>query len=136
MDRRKLSEELERDEGLRLKPYRCSAGKLTIGFGRNLEDVGLSEVEARILLDGDIERALYLCKKQDWFNALDGVRQRVIVNMAFNLGMPRLLQFKKMISALKSHDYKRASMELLDSLYARQVGARADRLAAMLWSGK
>lgn len=131
-----LATELERDEGLRLKPYRCTAGKTTIGIGRNLDDVGITESEALHLLLHDISRVLGELESQEWYHGLTGARRRAIANMCFNLGLPGLLQFRRMIAAIEAADWEGAAAELLDSRYARQVGDRADRLARMLETGE
>lgn len=136
MDTEKLLAELERDEDLRLFPYEDSVGKLSIAIGRNLDDVGLTREECYYLARNDIRRALADCEKFPWFHKLDGVRQRAICNMMFNLGLPRFRGFKKLIAALREHDYEKAATEMLDSKWARQVGARAERLATMMRDGK
>lgn len=135
MDIDKLAVELERDEGLRLRPYKDTVGKLTVGIGRNLDDVGISEDEARQMLHNDILRSLKDVEKLDWYQSLDPVRQRAIANMSFNLGIGRLLGFRKMIKAIKAQDWAEAAVQALDSKWATQVGARADRLADMLEHG-
>lgn len=132
----RLVKMLEQDEGFKPKPYRCSAGKLTIGYGRNLEDKGLSREEASYLLHEDIRDAIkFLDQQLPWWKSLDGeARQEALVNMAFNLG-GRLLGFKKMLAALKSKDYGRAADEALDSKWAGQVGQRAQRIARAFREG-
>jgi lysozyme len=137
VDRLKLKAQLVRHEGLRLRPYRCTAGKLTIGVGRNLEDRGISEDEARVLLENDVAQVeSELAKALPWFVRLDEVRQRVLINMGFNLGVPGLLAFKQTLAAVERGDYTAASDRMLDSKWARQVGARATELAAMMKEGK
>ena len=75
--------DLKLDEGLRLKPYRDTVGKLTIGIGRNLDDVGISEAEAEYLLSNDLDRTISdLDKYMLWWQTLDTPRRRVILNMA------------------------------------------------------
>lgn len=128
--------ELRRDEGVRLKPYRDTVGKLTLGVGRNLDDVGITSEEADYLLENDIGRAAAdLDRNLPWWRGLSEARQRAILNMAFNLGLPRLLGFGNMIHALHSGEYDRAAAEALDSRWARQVGARAQRIAEMFREG-
>lgn len=127
-----LIEALKRDEGVREKPYYDSVGKISIGVGRNLDDKGLRPDEIRFLLKNDIEEALADARKFSWFPRLDRPRQRVIVNMIFNLGAPRFRNFKKMLAALEKQDYIKASEEMLDSKWARQVGVRAQRLADIM----
>jgi len=130
--------ELIRDEGLRLKPYRCPAGKLTIGVGRNLEATGISRIEAAFLLRNDIERCeteiINLLGPEVW-DSLSEPRQRVLINMCFNLGINGLALFKRMLQALKEGDYEKAADEMLDSQWARQVTARVYRLDQMMRAG-
>ncbi len=132
----KVVADLKRDEGLRLKPYRCSAGKLSIGYGRNLDDVGVSEFEAECMLQRDINRAVSLLDHGlSWWRNLPELQQRGLINMAFNLGS-RLMGFQKMLAALEAGDGQRASIECLSSRYAKQVGARAERVAALFWTAE
>lgn len=131
-----LRTELVRDEGLRLKPYIDTAGKLTIGVGRNLGDRGIAHDEALLLLDNDIRAACSdLDRNAPWWRGLSEGRQRALLNMTFNLGWPRISAFKGMLAALQSGQYLRAADEALDSAWARQVGARAARIAALIRRG-
>lgn len=123
-------------EGLRLKPYRDSVGKLTIGVGRNLEDVGISEQEAMVMLDADISKSLTDAQTFHWFHNLDSVRQDVLVDMIFNMGLVRVLGFHKMLAALQAGDWNTAANEMLDSKWATQVGNRALELAKMIRTGE
>lgn len=124
-------DQIKRDEGLRLHPYHCSEGVLTIGYGRSLEK-GITEDEAELLLRNDLETAttdaLQFSTPEVWTD-LNADRKAVLINMAFNLGITRLLKFKKFRSALHRHDYHEAANQMLDSRWARQVGQRALRLA-------
>lgn len=123
-------------EGLRLKPYRDSVGIWTIGYGRNLQDVGIRQDEARLMLENDLTVAMNDARFLfDDFAALTPNRQRVLVDMAFNLGRTRLAGFKAMWAALERGDYHAAAAEMKDSRWARQVGNRADRLARMMKEG-
>jgi lysozyme len=127
---------LLRDEGLRLAPYRDTVGKLTIGVGRNLDDVGISEAEARMMLDADIDAAIVdLVKAFHWFEALSDNRQHVLINMRFNLGMTRLLTFVNTLAAIKDGKYIAAANAMLESKWATQVGERAVRLADLMRKG-
>lgn len=135
MDRQLLKEQLERHEGLRLKPYRDTVGKLTIGYGRNLDDVGIAPEEAELMLDNDIDAALKELRTIDVFNELDEVRQAVITNMCFNLGFYGLMSFSKMWKAIQRKDYREAAVQMLNSLWARQVGSRSDELAKLMRDG-
>lgn len=136
MDAEALKAELERDEGVRLSPYLDTVGKITIGVGRNLDDVGISRDEARYLLDSDIARTVAaLDAALPWWSSLDEVRQRVVVNMAFNLGVPGLCEFHHTLADMQAGNYVGAAAAMLASKWAGQVGARAQRLAKMMASG-
>ena len=133
----KLLEQLKRQEGLRLKPYKCTADKLTIGYGRNLEGNGISETEAEYLLENDVFFLFAsLQHKLAFFGLLDKTRCDVLVNMAFNLGVNGLLKFKKMLAAVELGDYVTAADEMLDSRWAKQVGERASELARQMVRGE
>lgn len=132
----KLSDQLIKHEGLKLKPYTCTGGKLTIGVGRNIEDNGITEKEALYLLHNDIARTVDELVKFEWYCSLDEVRRGVIVNMCFNLGLPNLLKFTKMINAINMRDYGLAAKEMLNSRWAKQVKGRADELANQMRTGQ
>jgi len=127
---------LVRHEGLQLKPYKDSVGKLTIGVGRNLEDDGISERESYMLLDNDIMSHTIDAQKLPVFTALDPVRQDVLIDMVFNMGIRRVQGFKKMLAALSVKDWEEAAAEMRSSKWAVQVGARARELAAMMQKGE
>lgn len=127
------------DEGLRLKPYRCTEGKLTIGVGRNLEDVGITRDEAMALLDHDITRATNAAAEvvgRDVFGALNPARQAALVSMAFQMGREGLADFRKMLQAVRAGDWQSAHDNALDSKWAKQTPARAQRIATMLLTGE
>lgn len=131
-----VTEMLKRHEGVRLKPYVDTVGKLTIGVGRNLDDVGISLGEAEFLLERDIDRVVAdLTRAVPVWLTLDEVRQHVLVDMCFNAGITRLLGFKKAVAAVQSGDYETAAAEMLNSKWATQVGLRAKTLADMMRSG-
>ncbi|WP_296059597.1 glycoside hydrolase family protein [uncultured Amphritea sp.] len=136
MNQEKLIAQLKIDEGFRGKPYRCTAGKLTIGFGRNLDDVGVSVAEAEMMLSEDLKEAVPQLEALPHYRMLNDVRQNVLCNMAFNLGIPRLMMFKNMWSALAHRNYETAAAEMLNSRWARQVGERAERLAKEMRTGE
>ena len=123
-------------EGIRLKPYIDTTGHITIGIGRNLTDNGISYDEALYLLRNDLTRAIDELSHFEWYSTLDINRAIALVDMNFNLGLSRFLTFKKMIEALKQHDYETAAREMLDSRWAKQVGKRAEELAEILKTGK
>ncbi len=136
-DREKLIDLIIYHEGLELKPYRCTAGHLTIGIGRNLDDRGITEDEARFLCQNDVDIVEQeLTRKFPFIVGLDDVRIRVLLDMAFNLGVPRLSAFSNMWAALEEGDYKQAAVEMLDSRWARQVGRRATNLSQMMETGE
>ena len=127
---------ITRHEGYRRTPYHCTAGILTIGIGRNLDDVGIDREEARYLLDRDIARATDDLASFGWFHVLDVIRQRALIDMRFQLGPTRFRGFGKMIAALARQDYATAAAEALDSKWARfDTPGRAQTIAAMLQSG-
>lgn len=135
-NRELLVYELSRDEDVRTKPYKDSVGKLTIGVGRNLDDKGLSKAEINILLNNDInDSEADLDRTFPWWRQLSDNRQRVLLNMCFNLGIKRLAGFKNMLKDVQNGLFDRAAVEMLDSLWARQVGGRAVRLAKMMKNG-
>ena len=128
--------ELKLDEGCRKKPYVDTAGVMTVGYGRNLQDTGIRQDEAEYLLWNDLRFAWDgLIRAYPWVQALNDARQEVLINMAVNLGLTRLGQFKKMLNALRASDWERAADEMLDSKWATQVGKRAERLAAQMRDG-
>ena len=125
-----LTKWLELDEGCKLKPYYCTAGKLTIGVGRNLEDTGITKAEAQFMLEGDIVR---LMKELDelfpeWRD-LSETRQMVVLNMCFNMGTFGFLNFKRTIAYIRAEKFSEAADEMLRSQWADQVGDRAKRLS-------
>jgi lysozyme len=129
--------QLIRDEGTRRFPYTDSVGKLTIGVGRNLTDVGLSDEEISFLLANDIKKvSRQLAAQFPWFPGLDYPRRSVIVNMAFNLGFFGFCNFHKMIACVQEGNWQGASDEMMDTLWARQIGDRAKRLAQQLVTGE
>lgn len=131
---KKLTKEFE---GCHLKPYKCPAGKLTIGYGRNLDDVGISQAEADMMFERDFAKAEAdvrdICKEFG-INVDDLIEQRfyVLTDMCFNIGKGGLKKFKKLFSALKKGLYDDAANAMLDSLWAKQVGNRATKLAVLM----
>lgn len=134
--REQLTKQLIRDEGLRLRPYKDTVGKVTIGIGRNLDDVGISHDEALVLLGNDIEKASAALRTQlPWTVNLDDARQGVLVNMTFNMGIGTVLKFKETLAHIQAGDYAAAASGMLQSNWAKQVGPRADRLANQMRTG-
>lgn len=155
-DRARLRSELIRDEALRLKVYHCTAGKLSIAVGRNLDDVGIrphevralgitksgviargvTRAQAMFLLDSDIDTVeAQLDHDLPWWRKLDGVRQRVLLNMTFNLGIKGMLGFRNTLGMIQRGDYVAAARGMKASRWHSQVGDRAVRLEAMMATG-
>lgn len=135
-------------EGLRLFPYldccgkawrQCvcrTKGKLTIGIGRNLDDVGITHMEADMLLDNSIANALTLCEREfPWFRKLNSARKMVIASMVFNMGIQGVKQFIKMIKCIESGDFESAAAQMLNSKWSAQVGKRAVILSNFMRTG-
>ena len=116
--------------------YKCPADKWTLGYGRNVQDRGITDSEANHLLDSDILKSMQeLGESFPWFNSLDDVRRGVLIDMHFNLGLPRLKTFKRTLQAIAEGDYRAASEEMLDSRWASQVGRRAITLSQQMLTG-
>lgn len=123
-------------EGLKLKPYECPSGYITIGYGRNIQQNGITLAEAEMLLDNDIERVIKELEK--WpsvFNELSENRKAALIDMSYNLGFNKLFQFRNFLAALQKKDFDLAAKEMLDSKWAAQVGNRATVLANMMKEG-
>ena len=155
-DRARLVAELIRDEDERLRTYRCTAGKLSIGVGRNLDDCGITHAEtaelgitvascvahgitqsqSRALLDHDIDRCeADLDRHLPWWRGLDPVRQRVLLNMCFNMGIGTLLTFTRTLADIHAGQYASATLDMQQSKWHAEVKARAMRLEAMMAFG-
>tara|TARA_R100000900_G_scaffold144733_1_gene129247 strand:- start:379 stop:864 length:486 start_codon:yes stop_codon:yes gene_type:complete len=152
-----LLKELVKHEGLRLQVYQDTLGIDTIGIGRNLEDRGISkeeldeldiptidhvykygitEADAMVLAENDVQIVEEeLLRAHPCVEDLDAVRQLVLVDMAFNMGVPRLCKFKKMWNAVHENKFDVASKEMLDSRWANQVKSRSVKLANAMHNG-
>lgn len=130
LDVKFISRWLEQDEGCKLKPYYCTAGKLTIGVGRNLESTGINKAEAKFMLENDIVRIMReLDSILPFWRELSPTRQAALINMAFNLGTFGLSRFTKTIEHLQRAEFDEAGDEMLRSKWADQVGDRALRIS-------
>jgi len=133
---KKLIKMIKKHEGYRKFPYKCSAGKLTIGWGHNLDNTGISIEVAEQMLDEDIEKAyqdiLYVFPD---FYSYSQNRQDALANMIFNLGRNGFLKFKKMIHAIHKDDWEEATKEAEDSKWHNQVGTRAIEIENLLKKG-
>lgn len=134
--RAKLRTQLLLHEGLRLRPYRDSVGKMTIGCGRNLTDRGITRDEAMTLLEHDIREAIEDLETFPAFAALNPIRQRVLIDMRFNLGPSRFRGFTRTLAAVAAGDYVTAAAQMRASLWYRQVKTRGVRLAKMMETGR
>ena len=138
MVREKLLDMITLHEGLELKPYKCTSDKLTIGIGRNIEDIGITEAEARYLLQNDVDRILKEVEHWTFLEKLNDVRQAVILDMVFNMGVSRFNAntWVKTFAAIQDEDFDEAANQMLDSKWANQVGQRAIRLSQMMRKGE
>jgi lysozyme len=133
----RLKQQLLRDEGEKLKPYKDTVGKTTIGVGRNLDDVGISHNESMVLLDNDVTRsANALFAALPWAEHLDDARQGALLNMAFNMGLNSLLNFKQTLALIQGEKWDDAAKAMLQSKWATQVGKRAERLSEQMRTGE
>ena len=157
-DKSILIQKLIHHEGLVLQVYQDTLGIDTIGIGRNLEDrgitdeeledmgiadidhvyeFGITEADAILLAENDVEIVEdELLRAHPCVGGLDAVRQLVLIDMAFNMGVPRLCKFKKMWAAIHDEDFTTASKEMLDSRWANQVKSRSTKLAHAMYSGE
>ncbi|HOV16355.1 MAG TPA: glycoside hydrolase family protein [Candidatus Cloacimonadota bacterium] len=129
-----VKDQLLRQEGLKLKPYRCPAGKLTIVVGRNLEDIGITQKETYNLLENDILRCEsgLIDELPKVYSGLNDNRKSVLLNMCFNLGVTGLLGFKHTLTFIGAGDFERAANGMLASKWAKQVGRRAIGLSELM----
>jgi lysozyme len=134
LNAKKLQKMIAVDEGLRFKPYKCTAGKLTIGYGHNLDDLGISQRVADLLLKEDAEIADIACYKifGEQYESWSENRRLGWLNLAFNLGHGRLLQFRNTIRAARIEDWPEVEKGLRASLWFKQVGKRAERVIKMV----
>jgi lysozyme len=132
-----IEAQLTLHEGHRRKLYRCSAGYLSGGVGRNFDANGLRDDEIALMLRNDIDEAgRQLDKLLPWWRGLDGVRQKVMVDMMFNLGPKSLAGFANTLRDVRFGRYAAAADRMLKSKWAAQVGPRAKRLARMMRTGE
>jgi len=135
-----IIEMLRKHEGVETHAYNCTANKTTIGVGRNIEagsGLGLSMSEIDYLLANDVKRVdKELSQAFEWYGALNTPRKDAVIDMCFNMGLPRLKLFKKSIAAMDAGNYEIAAVEFLDSRWAKQVGHRAITISEMIRSGE
>ena len=125
-ERQKLKNLIIKHEGFRDKVYTDTTGHLTLGYGHNIEDRPITQHAGSVILDDDLMWFLpKLTQTFSFFNDLDFSRKSVLIDMAYNLGLQGLLEFKEMLEAIEQKDYEKAAKEMLQSRWAAQVGARA-----------
>jgi len=128
-----LKDLIKKHEGFAPKVYLCPAKRWTIGYGRNVQDLGITQLEADQLLENDILRVTLEAKENFmWFNFLTPKRQDAVLCMIFQLGIARFKQFKKTIGLLAAGDYEAAANEALNSAWAKQTPERAREVSDML----
>lgn len=128
--------QLKPEEGYRQFPYKDTVGKITIGYGFNLTDIGLYPEESEFMLKFRTHKALTdVLSHLPWSQSLTEGRRVVLTDMAYNLGIGGLMAFKTFLGALESMDYDKAADAMLNSLWAKQVGNRAIKLSDMIRKG-
>ncbi len=133
----KLKNLLYKEEDYKQFPYRDSNGILTIGIGRNLQTKGINKWESQYLLANDIQESYgELQQHISWFKDLDEARQCVLIDMTFNMGIEKLLQFKITLDLIAKGQYAQAATEMLNSKWHTDVGNRAERLAQIMRTGQ
>lgn len=131
-----LAADLKDDEGNKTHPYTDSVGITTIGVGRNLEDNGLRQSEIDFMLKNDIDGVFSdLNSNLPWWSNMDRVRQLVLANMCFNLGIETLLEFKNTLHEMQNGNYAAAASSMRLSKWFRQVKSRGERLADEMETG-
>ena len=135
-----IIEILRKHEGVETHAYVDTVGKVTIGVGRNIDKnggLGLSQQEIDYLLSGDVKRVeAELSQAFIWYDDLDDARKDAMMDMAFNMGLPRLRKFKRALAAMSARLYEIAAVEFLDSRWAKQVGHRAITISEMIRTGE
>ena len=130
-----LRASITRHEGVREKPYKCTAGKTSIGIGRNLDDTGVNADEIELMLTNDINRSQSHAETYRWFTDLADARQRVVIEMIFQMGLAGFARFRRMIAAIERGDFASAANEMLDSKWAKQCPERAKEMSLDMAEG-
>jgi|TARA_R110002020_G_scaffold170460_1_gene360117 lysozyme len=141
MDFNRLCEQLIHHEGLKLEPYTCPEGFLSIGVGRNIQSRGISKNEALYLLKNDIDISMKeLDDSFPWFSNLSEARQIALIDLHYNIGLTKLKKFKKTLALIGQAvngeaSWSDVSAELLRSKWSSQVGERSYTIARLLKEG-
>lgn len=132
-DMAKLMDELQTDEGRELLPYKDTRGKITIGVGRNLTDMGITDSECDAMLRDDIARVTAsLDADLSWWRLMPSEQQRVLANLCFNMGITTLLTFGTFLGFMRMHEFQNAAADLEGTAWYGQVGKRGPRMVARL----
>jgi len=136
-----IIEMLRQHEGVRTHAYKCTSDNTTIGVGRNIDEnggIGLSADETDYLLANDVKRVeAELIAAFNWYKMLNDARKDAMMDMCFNMGLPRLRKFKRALAAMSANFYEIAAVEFLDSLWAKQVGhKRSTTISEMIRTGE
>ena len=133
MDLKKLKQMLIKHEGKKLWPYKCTAGKLTIGIGHNLDAKGISNAVADLMYEEDIMEVINdLHKIFENFNDLPEQIQLVLANMRFQLGDSGFRKFNKLIKSVERKDWKKTKINMANSLWYKQTNNRAKELIGLV----
>lgn len=133
---------IELEEGWREKPYYCSEGYPTVGYGFKIADkdaplpeFSLPKTAGDAWLMHNLNELVDHLSKYQWFNKLNDARKAIILSMAYQMGVSGVLKFKNMIKFIEQDDYRNAALEMLDSRWAKQTPQRADRHQLQMQSG-
>lgn len=130
-------EQLKRHEGLKLQMYKCPTGYPTIGYGHRLDINPISEIAAEQILKDDLNLFIpSIIANFPIYEKLNEARRWVLINMAFNLGISGLKQFKNTLKYIENGEYEKAAINMLLSKWATQVGSRAKELAKQMQTGE
>ena len=125
-----LIESIKEGEGYRAKVYKCTEGYDTIGYGFAIKDLELDEEVCDMILDKKLDKLIDVTNKKFLFlKELPQDKCEVVYEMVYQLGLNGVSKFKKMLKALEDKDYDKASVEMLDSLWAKQTPNRAKKLS-------
>lgn len=130
-----LRARLTRTEGRRNRPYTDTVGKVTIGIGHNLTDKGITDEIVELLFSQDVTEAAQAASTLPVYNNLDPIRQTVLIDMVFNMGLESVVDFRNTLSYLQRSDFDGAADQMLLSKWAKQVGSRAIELANIIRTG-
>ena len=144
MDKERLIERISSNEGFRGFAYKDTLGNFTIGYGRKITPdqaehdyrLGVSSAEAYSMLEDDVNKTIAACQDRfPWFEYLNDIRQEVVVEMAFQLGVYGVSLFQGMIRAIKNNDWALAADEMLNSAWHKQTPSRCESLANLMLNG-